>query len=121
MSRSQAHPRVTGCEGADHEKLKTLEAACNGMFQRGIKDFDMPIKNSAKRDTMSVNMGKHWAVAGGRATGIFTDWKIGVQKKPSKGQKPAMRLLAPKKKQKVLLQVGKMPSLTYRDWPSDKH
>lgn len=75
LSRSQVHPRVTGCEGADHEKLKTLEAACNGMFQRGIKDFDMPIKNSAKRDTMPVNMGKHWAVAGGRATGIFTDWK----------------------------------------------
>ncbi|KAJ5876401.1 uncharacterized protein N7529_001985 [Penicillium soppii] len=24
---------------------------------------------------MPVNMGKHWAVAGGRATGIFTDWK----------------------------------------------
>ena len=75
LSRSQTHPRVTGCEGADHEKLKTLEAACNGMSQRRIKDFDMPIKGSAKRDTMPVNMGKHWAVAGGRATGIFTDWK----------------------------------------------
>lgn len=46
--------------------------------------------------------------------------RIGVQKKASKGQKPAMRLLASKKKQKILLQVGKMPSLTYRDWPSDK-
>ncbi|KAJ5384792.1 hypothetical protein N7517_002703 [Penicillium concentricum] len=81
----------------------------------------MPIKISAKRDTMPVSISKHWAVAGGRATGIFTDWKIGVQKKRSKEQKPAMRLLAPKKKQKTLLQVGKMPSLTYRDWPSDKH
>ncbi|KAJ5812830.1 hypothetical protein N7447_009853 [Penicillium robsamsonii] len=73
-SWSQAHPRVIGCKGAEHDKL-TLEDACNEMFQRGIKDFDMPIKNSVKRDTIPLNKGKHWAVAGGRATGVFTDWK----------------------------------------------
>lgn len=67
------HPRVTEYTVADQEKFTTLEAACSGMLNRGIEDFDLPIMNSAGGKSMSMHKGKYYAVAVGNVTGIFTD------------------------------------------------
>lgn len=69
------HPRVTEYTGADQKKFTTLEAACSGMLKRGIEDFDLPIKNSASRKSMSMHKGKYYAAVIGKVTDIFTDWE----------------------------------------------
>lgn len=75
MSRSQAHPRVIGCEGADHEKFDTLEDACKAMEVRGFEDVDIFVKKSAELKVTPLRKSKHYAVAGGKTTRVFTAWK----------------------------------------------
>jgi hypothetical protein len=45
------------------------------LSQRGIKDFDLFIKNPVKKCPMSKTKNQYWAVAGGKSTGIFTSWE----------------------------------------------
>ncbi|KAJ5751465.1 uncharacterized protein N7511_008430 [Penicillium nucicola] len=74
-SWSQAHPIVIGCEGADHQKFDTLEEARKAMKGRGFEDVDIFVKKSAETKVTSLQKGKHYAVAGGKSTRVFTSWK----------------------------------------------
>ncbi|KAJ5152467.1 hypothetical protein N7492_009747 [Penicillium capsulatum] len=74
-SWSQAHPRIIGCEGADHQKFDTLEDARKEMEERGFEDVDIFVKKSAEPQITPLRKGKHYAVAGGKTTRVFTDWK----------------------------------------------
>ncbi|KAJ5111699.1 hypothetical protein NUU61_001329 [Penicillium alfredii] len=74
-SWSQAHPRVIGCEGADHQKFDTLKDARKEMEERGFEDIDIFVKKSAEIKVTPMRKGKHYAVAGGKNTRVFTAWK----------------------------------------------
>lgn len=79
LPRSQVHPRVIECEGADHRKFDTLEDARKAMKEKGFEDNDIDVdifdKGSAEIKVTSLRKGKHYAVAGGKSTGVFIAWK----------------------------------------------
>lgn len=75
FSRSQVHPRVTGCSGEKQEKFKRLEDARNTMKSMGITEFDEFIKHDDKNKDMLSYQGKYYAVAGGKSTRVFNNWK----------------------------------------------
>ncbi|KAJ5335710.1 uncharacterized protein N7506_005646 [Penicillium brevicompactum] len=78
-SWSQVHPRVIECEGADHQKFDTIEDARRAMKERGFEENDIDVdifdKGSAEIKVTSLRKGKHYAVAGGKSTGVFIAWK----------------------------------------------
>lgn len=75
LPRTQAHPRVIECKGADHQKFNTFEDAHKAMKERGFEDVDIFVKRSAETKVTSLRKGKHYAVAGGKTTRVFTAWK----------------------------------------------
>ncbi|KAF4766201.1 hypothetical protein N7455_005150 [Penicillium solitum] len=75
LSWTQAHPRVIECKGADHQKFNTFEDAHKAMKERGFEDVDIFVKRSAETKVTSLRKGKHYAVAGGKTTRVFTAWK----------------------------------------------
>lgn len=75
LPRSQAHPRVIECEGAEHKKWDTLEDARKAMKDRGFEDVDIFVKKSAETKVTSLRKDKYYAVAGGKTTRVFTAWE----------------------------------------------
>lgn len=69
------HPRVTGFNGADHETFEGLEQARDEMKKRKIERYDESLKPEARESVGRDFRGKHYAVAYGRTTGVFRDWK----------------------------------------------
>lgn len=75
LPRSQAHPRVIECEGAEHKKCDTLEDACKAMKDSGFEGGDIFVKKSVETKVTSLRKGKYYAVAGGKTTRVFTAWE----------------------------------------------
>jgi hypothetical protein len=77
--RGHVHPRVTGFDGAEHEDFKSLEDARSSMTRKGVEEFDEALKFQAS-DTATLHSREnyYYAVANGRTTGIFIDWKYAL-------------------------------------------
>lgn len=73
--RSQVHPRVTGYEGADHARFDTIELARKDMQSRNVGHFEEVMDMEANGKRPGPRKRKYYAVAGGRRTGVFTNWR----------------------------------------------
>ncbi|PLN80045.1 hypothetical protein BDW42DRAFT_171770 [Aspergillus taichungensis] len=73
-SWSQVHPRVTGYANAVHKKFDTIELARKDMQSRNVGHFKEEMGMEANGKKPGPRKRKYYAVAGGRHTGVFTDW-----------------------------------------------
>ncbi|CBF82335.1 hypothetical protein AN9202.2 [Aspergillus nidulans FGSC A4] len=74
-SWAQAHPRVKEYNGADHEGFDTLEEARNSMQKRGFSEYSEVIKGNQASKTVPRSTERFYAVAYGKSTGVFKDYK----------------------------------------------
>jgi viroplasmin and RNaseH domain-containing protein len=61
--------------GADHEGFDTLEEARNSMQKRGFSEFSEVVKVNQASTTVLQSSDKFYAVAYGKSTGVFKDYK----------------------------------------------
>lgn len=74
-TRAQVHPKVTEYSGADHGGFETLEHARNSLRKRGFSKFTEIVKNGSGNKTITRRRKKFHAIAYGKNTGIFEDYR----------------------------------------------
>lgn len=73
--RSQVHPRVIGCKGAEHEEFHRLDDARNEIKLRGFTVYDNAAAHASENKAMPLSRRNYYAVAGGKTTRVFYSWK----------------------------------------------
>ncbi|KAL2831923.1 hypothetical protein BJY01DRAFT_239946 [Aspergillus pseudoustus] len=74
-SWAQVHPRVTGYRGAHHQGFDTLEDARSSLRERGYIEFSAVVQSNSTSTTSTRGQKKFYAVAYGRTSGIFEDYR----------------------------------------------
>ncbi|KAL3479393.1 hypothetical protein BJX99DRAFT_222551 [Aspergillus californicus] len=74
-SWAQVHPRVTGYNGADHQGFDTLQDARSSLQERGFSEFSAVVESNSRSTTSTRRPKKFYAVAYGRTTGVFEDYR----------------------------------------------